>query len=375
MPIFRSHGHRYWLALLLVPLASCTTPPPTTPAPAGIHRDAAFTQFFRQTSGWISGDGAISIPCSDGRVLWLFGDSHVDDYDPATGTTPCLFQTRNAAMIHDRNDLQTPVTLVGRGPGFRSFFKASPDDNEWFWPLSGFQNGDVLYVYLAALRKTAAGGMWGFESAGRDYWAKIKFPELRPIMYSPLPDLHGIAFGVGFVAEGEFTYAYGGKQNGLASDVYVARFKSARPEEDWSFWDGQAWNVSVTNAAVIARGASTSLHVCRVRNKILLTTSALSLACDQGREVFMATSDHPAGPFTPLKKIFTVDDEYQGHFPFNYFPIAHPEFLNAAGELLVTYSINNYEPCVPACINGRSFPDHYRPKAMRVPLHLIDPSW
>ena len=114
MPIFRSHARWYWAALLVVPLASCTTPPPTTPTPAGIHRDAAFTQFFRQTSGWIGGDGAISIPCSDGRVLWLFGDSHVDDYDPATGTTPCLFQTRNAGMIHDRNDLQNPATLVGR---------------------------------------------------------------------------------------------------------------------------------------------------------------------------------------------------------------------------------------------------------------------
>ena len=351
---------------------SCrTSAPPASPA-VEVHRDDSFTQFFRRSSGWIAGDGALSIPCSDGQVLWLFGDSHVDDYDPATGTTPCLFQTRNAAMIHARDDLQNVTTLVGKGPGFRSFFKADPNDDVWFWPLSGFQTGDVIYVYLAAMRKTAAGGMWGFESVGRDYWAKIKFPEMRPIMYTPLPNLHGIAFGVGFVADGNYIYAYGGKQNGLASDLYVARFRSDRPEEDWQFWDGGAWDVDVMNAAVIGRGASTSLHVCRVRHKILLTTSALSLACDQGREVFMATTTNPVGPFTSLKKMFTVDDEYDGHYPFNYFPVAHPEFVNASGELLVTYSINNYEPCLPACVNGRSNPDHYRPKAIRVPLSLID---
>src|SRR6266404_4285930 len=268
------HGARCWAAWLVFFLASCRTGPAPGPATTRVHRDAAFTQFFRRTSGWIAGDGALSIPCSDGRVLWLFGDSHVDDYDPATGTTPCLFQTRNAALIHDRTDLQNPTTLVGSGPGFRSFFKYSPDDNLWFWPLSGFQNGDVIYVYLASLRKTAAGGMWGFESTGRDFWAKIKFPEMRPIMYAALPDLHGIAFGIGFIVEGEYCYAYGGKQNGLASDVYVARFKSTRPEEDWRFWDGRDWNPNVTNAVVVARGASTSLHVCRVRKKILLTTSA-----------------------------------------------------------------------------------------------------
>ena len=86
----------------------------------------------------------------------------------------------------------------------------------------------------------------------------------------------------------------------------------------------------------------------------------------------MATTTNPVGPFTSLKKMFTVDDEYDGHYPFNYFPVAHPEFVNASDELLVTYSINNYEPCLPACVNGRSNPDHYRPKAIRVPLSLID---
>jgi hypothetical protein len=352
-------------------LGACASQPPP-PEPLRAHKDPAFTQFFRRTSGWTAGDGAISIPLSNGQVLWLFGDSHIDDFDPGTGTIPCLFQTRNAGLLHDKDFLQTARTLVGKGPGFRSWLKNSNDENLWFWPLCGFQERQTIYVYLNALRKTPAGGMWGFEGTGRDYWAKIKFPEMSPVAYARLPAFNGITFGMGFVKEGQYIYAFGGKQSGLASDVYVARFKAADPERDWSFWEGRRWGANPTNAVPIARGASTSLHVCKVKGRFLLTTSAFSMGCDEGREIYISTSASPTGPFLHRKRIFTVDDTFQGHIPFFYLPIAHPEFINSKNELLVTYSINGYEPCVSSCVDGRAIPDHYRPKAIRVPLKLLD---
>jgi hypothetical protein len=345
---------------------------PAAVASGQAHQDPAFTEFFRRTNGWTAGDGALSVPLPDGRVLWLFGDSHVDDLDPATGTMPCLFQTRNACLLQDTNDLHHARTLIGNGPGFRSWFKDSHDDNLWFWPLSGFQNGDTVFVYLSALRKTAVGGQWGFEGTGQDCWAKINFPAMNSVAYSRLPALNGITFGMGFVNEGLFAYAFGGKQSGLASDVFVARFKGSTPETAWKFWDAHDWTDNPTNAASIARGASASLHICKLKDKFVLITSAFSVACDQGKDIFVATSTRPTGPFTKLKRIFTVDDTFQGHHPFFYFPILHPEFINEAQEILLTYSINGYEPCVSACVNARAIPDHYRPKAVRVPLNLID---
>src|SRR5438046_3585 len=115
--------------------------PPDYGKPPGDRTGTAFTEFFRRSSGWAAGDGALSVPLTDGRVLWLFGDSHVDDVDPATGTMPCLFQTRNAAFLHKTNDLHNVRTLIGRGPGFRSWLKNSTNDTEWFWPACGFQEG------------------------------------------------------------------------------------------------------------------------------------------------------------------------------------------------------------------------------------------
>ena len=338
------------------------------------HIDSEFTAFFQRTNGWVAGDGAISVPLSGNRVLWLFGDSHVDDLDPKTGTMACLFQTRNAGMLQFGADLKNPTTLKGQGPGFRSWLKNGSSDDQWFWPICGFQLHDTVFIYLAALRKTGAGGLWGFESAGRDFWAKAKLPDLMDIEFVRLPDFAGIGFGQGFLKEGNYMYAFGSKQKGLGSDVFVARFSARTPEGTWSFWDGRRWTNSAANAKAITRASSTSVHVCQIRKQFVLTTSAWSIACDQGKKIYTSTSREPTGPFTPLKEVYQIPDTYQGHAPFFYFPILHPEFINKQNEVLLTYSINNYEPCVSGCIDGRAIPDHYRPKAIRVPLDLILPA-
>jgi len=213
--------------------------------------------------------------------------------------------------------------------------------------------------------------MWGFKARSHDYLAKIAFPDLTPIAYLPLPGFNGITFGQGFVKEKKEIYAFGIKQRGTGSDVFLARFKAALPQGGWNFWDGRQWSANVTNAAPVSRGASTSVHVCKVKDKFLLTTSAFSVACDQGKQIFMAIGEQPMGPFSSLKPVFTLDDVYEGHYPFFYLPVAHPEFINEKNEILVTYSINGYEPCVSACVKGRAIPDHYRPKAIRVPLDEI----
>ena len=336
------------------------------------HKDKVFTEFFRQTNGWAAGDVATSVPLSDGRVLWLFGDSYIDQFDAKTGTLPCLFDARNAVLVQNTNDLMHPRTLLNVQAGNRSFFHP-PDAKagaSWpcFWPGAGFQAGGSIYIYLTEMQQTPPGGMWGFKAIGH-YWAKMSFPELNVTDYVKLPSFNGISFWCGFIKDGSsgFTFAFGNKRDFTASDVYVARFPTEHPEGGWSFWDGKGWNANVTNAVVIARGASTSVNVCKVRNQFLLVTTEFSVACDQGRRIYVAVSDKPTGPFSPRKEIFTVDDAVQGHYPFFYSAVAHPEFINADG-LLVTYCINGYAPCVPTCVAGRMNPDYYRPRAIRLPL-------
>jgi hypothetical protein len=342
--------------------------------PLEAHPDETFTAFFRQTNHWAAGDVATSIPLSDGRVLWLFGDSYIDQFDPASGTLPSLFNARNAALVQNTNDPMHPQTLCHFEAKDKSFFRP-PEAGKaefWpcFWPGQGFQSGHTIYVHLTEIQKTPQGGMWGFKTIGQ-YWATLSFPDLKVTGYVELPSFNGIYTWCGFIPDqpSGYTYAYGDKQHSIASDVYVARFPTKHPESHWTFWDGQDWNDNVTNAVVIAQGASTSVNVCKVKDTFLLVTTAFSVACDQGRDIFLLTSDRPTGPFSRRNRIFTVDDAVNGHHPFFYMAEAHPEFINRDG-LLITYCVNGYEPCVPTAVKGRMNPDYYRPRAIRLPLDL-----
>ena len=359
----------YWLCALL--LAAITLPLPGTAAQLTVYRDKAFTGLFRRTNGIVASDGAFTIALSDNRVIWLFGDCYVDSYHD--GTVPCLFQARNAAMVHDRDDLQNVRPLIGQHKGFKSLFKMGTNEELWFWPVAGFQQSNTVYVYLSSLRKAGSGAL-GFASTGQDYWGKLKFPELEVSEYKALPSLNGIDFGAGFAHEPGIglTYAFGHKRKGITLSLYVARFPTANPEGRWTFWNGNEWSSNVTNSAAIASQPATSMSVRKVKNTFLLTSSEFSVSCDQGKEIYVSTSGAPTGPFTSRKSIFTIDDKEQGHYPFFYLPVAHPEFTNERNELLITYCINGYEPCVTACIKGRLNADFYRPRAIRVPLGLID---
>ncbi len=344
--------------------------------PAAV-KDPAFTEFFRRTNGWEASDGALSLPLSDGRVLWLFGDSYIDQLDPATGTTPCLFDARNAALLQLPNDPQHPVTLRATEGG-RSFFRPpeAKAGDPWpcFWPGAGYEHGGIVWVSLMEMQKTPGGGMWGFKSVCQ-YWGAMRASNLVFVAYTKLPPFNGIQFWSGFVPDETHgcVYAFGEKGHGLASDVYVARFPIANPAAPWSFWDGHAWNPNLTSASPVGQGNSSSVNVCRVRGKFLLFSTEFSVGCDQGRQIFVSVSDNPTGPFSPPQSVFTIDDAVQGHHPFFYAANAHPEFINAQDELLVTYCINGYEPCLPSCVDGRSNPDYYRPRAIRLPLRLIHP--
>src|SRR6187401_411473 len=104
------------------------------PLPPGVRVDPIATAFFQRTNGWVAGDGATSIPLNRNsgkqEVLWLFGDSHLDDLDSKDGTVACLFQCRNAGLVQEQGVWKNGTTLAGERPGFRSWLKHSTNNNE-----------------------------------------------------------------------------------------------------------------------------------------------------------------------------------------------------------------------------------------------------
>ena len=342
-----------------------------------IYVDVDAVNFFRRTEGWIASDGAASILMNDNRVLWTMGDSHIDDYFYATQKVYCLFQVRNAALLQPAgsnwNWKQTTTLTGNEFGGFQSYFKNKPNDDYWMWPGCGFQipGNDTVYVYNEPLKKTG-NGSWDWANDGHPVWAKIRSSDMKVVAYDKLQNFDGINFGIGFSKENDgYIYAFGNKQTFIYNNIYVARFPASDPNKPWTFWTGSTWSLKVQDAKRVVESASSGSTVVKYKGKYICISTEFSVGCDQGSMLYGSVSDSPIGPFTWRKAFYEIPDRLQGHIPFFYAPNAHPQFENDANELLITYDINGYGDCVNICKNGRMDPDHYRPKAIRVPFSLI----
>jgi len=128
--------------------------------------------------------------------------------------------------------------------------------------LCGFQHESTVYVYLSALRKTAQAACGVGKAPELTIGQRSLSRASIESLISPA-SFNGITFGNGFVKDKDIIYAFGGKQNGLVSDLFVARFELSTPEMNWSFWDGKQWREKSSDALPVGRGASTSLTSVR----------------------------------------------------------------------------------------------------------------
>lgn len=345
-----------------------------SPASTVAYKDTTVTNFFRRETGHIASDGGFSIPLSNGKVLWLMGDSHINDYRPSDGTMGWLFQVRNAGLLQPVNDWQwqNTATLIGTDTSVPSYIKFTPNNNFWVWPGSGFQLGDTVYVYSSNL--TAVGsGNFGFGPGGNDMLAKIKFPEMTVVGMQQLQNFNGINFGLSFIKGNDgFMYTYGNKSDFILSDIFVARFPLNNILAPWTFWDGSTYNTDVTQAKAIGQGQSNGVDVAEINGKYIMVSTEFSVGCNQGNRIYVSTSDSPTGPFSPNVPIYKITDTTQNDYPFFYAAIIHPEYTNSKGEVLITYAINGYPGCLPDHdANYRSIPDRYRLRGVRIPWSVI----
>jgi hypothetical protein len=347
--------------LLILGFISCAPEPPQT------YKDQTFTDHFKQTSGIVAMDGGYSIPLTDGRSLFTYSDSYVDNYNFGTNTIPCFFQVRNAIQTYNISDPSVQTTLLGSGSP-ASFFQIGSDNSYWFWPQHGYQHNDTIYVFLQRLHSIATDPY--FEQLDSSYVAKLHFPDLTVSGYSLLPNQNGISFGTSVFKEGGYCYVYGIKSSGFGNNLYVARFPESNIYSTWEYYNGINWTTNVNNANAIHNEFTYSFYCIKVNSKYLLITTEFSVGCNQGKTIYTQTASNPYGPFTNRKEVWKVDDVLNGNYPFFYFGLAHPEFNNGNNELLVTYCINGYGSCEPAC-TGQMDPNIYRPKAIRIPYGLM----
>lgn len=349
---------------------------PTTPA----HKDYTFIEYFRKTTGWIASDGTLSVPLPNGKVIWMFGDSHIDDYSPADKKIPCLFQVRNAMMVQDAADRSSFITILDNTKTGvnQTPVKLVDNDTTLFWPMHGFVKGDTAYLFW--IRGHNADISRRFKS----YVAKVYWPtftdasaiaSLSPVPV-PFDKLREWGNAVIVNSDLNYVYIYGFKQDWIVNIPYVARVSLDNVLGTWEFYNGTGWSADMEDAApVMPEGGyvSPSFSVIKLGEKYYMITQDIGfLTCGLGRDIFSYESDTPYGPFTNKKVLYTIEDKFKGSYVITYNATAHPEFIEN-DELLISYNLNDV--CPTQCSNGvtRIEPDTYRPKFIRVPLGFIDP--
>lgn len=352
-------------------------------------QDAAFTNYFRREADWTAGDATISIPLPGNKILWLFGDSHINGYQAADTSLPCQFQVRNAAMVQEKSHPDSMITLLGPGQNRTLFKLYSPEPpHHYFWPGHGYATADTVYIFLNRYRDTVE--IINNDSVPKKYFlgtylAKMTLPNLELAGIVALPDRDGIVFGrwVLLPVESNYAFIYGNRLESsgalLVWKPYVARVLSSNPLGPWQFRTASGWSTNPQSAVTLcpAYGVSPGFSVCQRSGRFYLFTQENGyLECGKGRKIYaIGGMSTPWGVFSERVLLYTIENKYDEKYLMTYNTYAHPEWTNNA-KLLLSYNVNDKydktEPniCPSQCRPGqpdRMNADTYRPKFIRVP--------
>ncbi len=249
-----------------------------------------------------------------------------------------------------------------------SFIRTAPDEKLWFWPMAGFQSpSGTIYIFtLDEIERTGRG--LGAECLILKQLAAIG-PKLKrsdlvgsgrggnldsvPVAFSRLQNFKDIEFGCGFSTGGRrlYFYAFGVKAGKKDNNICVARFLSIRPEGRWTFWDGQRWTAAVSRAkATIGYGDVPVVKCEQNQWSMVVHESPLSvLAATRSKAIYASvSSERLTGPFCSRRKRFMKLTMWW--MDIIRFFTNRRHILNRSipkNEILVTYSINGYDPCFP----------------------------
>jgi hypothetical protein len=304
----------------------------------------------RSGPGWTGGDGAVSAPLPDGRVLWLFGDTFLGTVGADGSRPPGSPMVRNTAVVQDGSELTTVA-----GGGTRPLFQTGRDD-QWFWPGVPKAEGDAVRVFLARFERTGSGA-WDYRFAGTSI-ATLSLPGLAVRSIAPGP-AGPVAWGTGTLDDGDWTYVYGVEDRQAVKYLHVARAPRGHLLDAWEYYTGSGWSTDPAASARVFDQAAPLTSVVRVGDAYALIGQESFF----GRHVYAWTAPTPVGTWAARRTIYTTPD--LGADIYTYNPSAHPE-LSGDGGLLVSYNVNSFE-FADVLADAAA----YRPRFFRIPMSCL----
>lgn len=335
-----------------ISLAGAARLEPSCPAPTGrrgIKDAAAVNDLVAATDlpGWQAADIGASVRLSDGRIVWVFGDT----LRRAGSAAPPI--VANSMLI--TSGLCVSQVVPESGGALLPDLLPEHDAATVYWPMSATvlragPDQDELIVLCSRIRRGTKAFDFGFlgTSAAVFEVGPLGVPRLLRIEQitpdDPSPDQ--INWGAAATVHERWLYVYGTRltsTNPFGRELHAARVPTTDPgtRSGWQFWDGDRWQGDVRRSTAVlaaAGGVSQTLSVDAVRSAAGGFVAVSKRDGDLGNFVYTWTSAGPTGPWTPRRAIRAPAGFDTGKL--QYAPLAHPEVPLESGKLLVSISRN-----------------------------------
>jgi hypothetical protein len=310
---------------------------------------AACTPDFPLKDGWLGGDSVSSILLSDGRTLWLFGDTFI--------AAPTDKDRTHAKMI--ANSVAVSA-CTGDGWSIAYAWRQTPEaphaifessrPKEKYWPLSGIllEGGEAL-IFLVRVRTVKPDDPFGFQIVGADL-AYLKSNDTPPqdwrLRIEPLYEGTEWIIGAAAARDDSAILVLAARQvPGKSGNVMTLLRLSGKPgafrleaHNDKGVWQ----DFSQTARSVFPDGSSEASMFRDARHNWLLIHTQGGFAAPQ---IMLRRAPNPDGPWSPAIPIaryaeMTVGDPRYRSGVFCYAAKAHDQFSNP-DKLFITYACNS----------------------------------
>jgi hypothetical protein len=316
--------------------------------------DAKLNAAFRQTDGWVGGDGAFSVVLSDTRAVWLFSDTWVGTV--RDGKRKNVTMVNNTIGVQDGNGPDAKFTFfVQRGDkGKPVAFFTPPDGKGWFWLFAGHFTDGKLHVFLPRFEKAAGPAAFGFKAV--DLWlGTVSNPHDEPMKWKityvkvPFADFGAkrkYAFGSAVLVRDDYAYIYGYEETS-GKPFPSRKLLTARVPKDkfadfasWRFYSAGEWKKDAKDATGLAGslGAEFSVSALPGLKRYVLVSTENGLS----DRIIGRFAPSPEGPWSDPVLLYTCPEMQKDKKVFTYAGKAHPH-LATGNELVISYATNAFE--------------------------------
>jgi len=334
-----------------------------------IRADHHFNSLFHLDSNGVTGtDGTISIPLSDGRSVFLMGDSFLGKViNGKRDSTPNVI-LGNVFITVSKDQKSVKNYYRGSADAPETFLTTLGDNPsvEWIWPGHGFEHNGILHIFM--LNYTS--DFWAFR--GTDY-IRLKLPGFEKLSHERFqPSLaKGVRWGHAVVKDDPYVYIYGGDfVDSIPDDkagVHVIRARISEHNElaGLSYFDGEDWSSDPNESKEMAGlniSISEQFSVFKHQVKFVLISHERGY---KSTKIYSYIADSPAGPWRNEKMLYQTNESLQNSNIFTYNAMAHPQYIKD-GELLLSYNMTSSN--VSDIYTDATI---YRPRFLRCPLDKI----